>query len=152
MAGALKALPGVGKVITAVGDYREGKVARAEGRRTAARLRVNAKQEEAYATRRAIEQRRQAGLVLSRAQAVAASQGSSGDVSVQNVMAEIAAEGEYRAALELYEGAEAARGLRAQASDAKRRGKEAYRAGRLNAVAGLLDGGSSMYETYGGAT
>lgn len=150
MGGVAAALPFVGGAISAVGQYREGKRAKQEGRREARQLRVNAKQEQAYAQLRAGEQRRQAGTVESRAKAVAAATGGGGDTSTQKIIDDIASEGEYRAMIELYEGDEAARGLLMQAAGAKRRGDAAYKAGRLNAVGSLFGAGGSMYEKYGG--
>jgi hypothetical protein len=149
MAAIAGPLQGAGFGLDAISAYRGGKAARNEADSQAADMKVAAGQEQAYAQRRAIEQRRQARLVKSRALALAAAGGAADDPSVTRVLGDIAGAGEYDAMVELFEGDVAARNLRSQARATKAAGKEAYRAGRLGAVATSISGFGSMYEKYG---
>lgn len=149
MAQAAVVLQAVGMGLDAISAYRGGKAAKNEAYSQAAEMEVNAGQEKAYAQRRAIEQRRQARLVQSRALALAAAGGSADDPSVTRILGDIAGAGEYEAMMELFEGDVAARDLKSQAKATRAAGKEAYRAGRLGAAATAISGFSSMYEKYG---
>lgn len=149
MSGAMK---GVGTLLTAFGQYDEGKREKKRHYFNAAVLEQNAGQEQAYAQMRAIEQRRQARLVASRAKAVIATTGASDDPTAQRIKADIATEGEMRAMIALYEGDEAARGLKLQARAERRAGKDAYHAGKIGAVSTIFSGGSDLYDKYGPST
>ena len=149
MAQVAAPLQAVGMGLDAISAYRGGKAARNEAYGQAAELEVNAGQEKAYAQRRAIEKRREARLVQSRALALAAAGGSADDPSVVRIVGDIAGRGEYEAMLELFDGNVAARDMIAQAKALRAGGKEAYRAGRLGATSTAISGFGSMYEKYG---
>lgn len=148
MAAIAAPLQAFGMGLDAISSYRAGKAAKNEAYSQAAEMEVNAGQEKAYAQRRAIEQRRQARLVQSRALALAAAGGAADDPSVVRIIGDIAGRGEYEAMLELFEGNVAARDLLAQAKATRAAGKEAYRAGRLGAAATAISGFGSMYSKY----
>ena len=98
--------------------------------------------------REALEQKRQANLAMSRAQAVAAaSGGGAADPTVINVIGDIAAEGEYNARVADYSGRERARNTQLQAAAERAKGGAAETAGYINAAGTLLSGFS---KTYGG--
>lgn len=113
--------------------------------------RQTAGQERAAAQRDAIEQRRQARFLSSRALARAAASGAgAGDPTVENILGGIGAEGEFRALNELFIGEERARNLETQAilkvfeGDQERRaGDVARRASRGTAFAQILGGTAS---------
>lgn len=116
----------------------------------AAQLDVQAGQTQASSQRDAIEQRRQARLVQSRALAVAAaSGGGADDPGVVNIISDIAGEGEYRAMTALYNGDTEAAGLRGQATARRKEAKNVKTAGLINAASTLVGAGSSMFDRYG---
>lgn len=121
-----------------------------ELRKQADQLDIKAGQERASAQRLAIEQRRQAELLSSRALAVAAASGAGvDDPTVLNIMANIAGEGEYRALTALYEGEEEARGLELNADARRREAKNTKKAAKFSALGTIIGAGS---DAYGGAT
>ena len=110
----------------------------------AAQGRQAAGQERATAQRAAAEKRRQGRLLSSRALAVASASGAgAGDPTVENILGDIGAEGEFRALSELFIGEERALGLENQAdlrifegAQERRGGQVARRAGdRAGSVA-----------------
>ncbi len=106
--------------------------------------------ERASSQREAIDERRQAELVSSRALAVAgASGGGVSDPTVINTIADIQAEGEYRALTALYNGETQAQSYEAQAAARRKEAKRAKRAGAISAAATILEGGSSIASRYG---
>jgi len=146
-------------VLSAAGAMQEGWAAEASAKAQQQQLEYQAKtgeiaagQERASAQRRAMEERRQAGLASSRAQALAAAGGGGTlDPSIINIMGDLAAEGEYAADVELYEGEERARELETGAElrkyegrAARAAGKRAKKAGYMKAAATVMKGGSSM--------
>jgi hypothetical protein len=160
---ALAAVAGATKV---AGSLMGAKVAEQEGRAArygkeseAAQYDQQAGQEIAVAQRGAMEQRRRAKLVASRALAVsAASGGGASDPTVARIIADIEGEGAYRAATELYRGEESARKLRMAASGsryegalAERSGKIKSRAYKLQAFGDAAQMGGGMYQKYGGS-
>lgn len=114
---------------------------------------INAGQQVAASQRSALEQRRQANLVSSRAKALgAASGGSLSDPGFVSNLADIGAEGEYRAMTALYEGQDAARGLQTQAGLKRYEGQSAYNAGRMSANNTLLSGFAGMFTSNSAKT
>jgi hypothetical protein len=105
------------------------------------------------AQRAALEERRQADLVQSRALAVAAASGASAsDKGMLDIYGDIGAEGEYRALSQLWEGDEMALGLQYGADIAEREGRAAMTSGLLKAGATAFDQGSSMRKKYSSKT
>ncbi|MBU1456969.1 MAG: hypothetical protein KKD01_19820 [Proteobacteria bacterium] len=118
---------------------------------------VNAGQQIASSQRAAQEKMRMGELGLSRVQALAATQGgATTDPTVMRIKAAIMAEGAYRAAQETYQGAEAARGLKAQADATRYMGdatmadaKQAQKTSRLSQAAGVFKTGTMLYQQAG---
>jgi propanediol dehydratase small subunit len=109
----------------------------------AKQLRKKAKARRAEATAEAGEERRKGRFVQSRAQAVAAASGGSlADPTIINIMGDLAADAEFNALTALYEGDTEAKGLRAQASVAKKRGRAAL-------VVSAFDEAESLASKYG---
>ncbi len=119
----------------------------------AAQLEQQAVQQEAASQIGASEEARKARYLQSRAIAIAAMQGgSTTDPTVLGLRARLAADAAYNEAMKLQQGAEAARGLRMQASSARYMGdlavadaKDAQGAARLAAGAGMVKTGSALY-------
>lgn len=128
-----------GTIIGAKGEAKEL-------RKQADQLEVKAGQERAASQRRAIEQKRQADLLSSRAIAVAAASGASvDDPTVLNILADIEGEGEYRALTALYEGEDEARGLEFEARARRREAKNTKKAARFKAAGSIIGAGSSIF-------
>lgn len=140
-----------GAALSAGGTIMGSKAEARELRREAAQLEVNAGQERAMGQRRAIEEKRQARLVQSRAQAVAAaSGGGASDPTVINAIADLAGEGEYRSLTSLYEGNVAGDDLLRQAQARRREAKNTKKAGLIKAGSTILGTATSMYDRFGG--
>ena len=135
----------------------------------AAQKREAAKQQQAVAQRRALSESREAGLVTSRAQAVAAAGGGSAlDTSIVNIMQNLEGEKEYRKNVALYEGDAKAQDLNYGAdlaewdanvkrAEGRAAGKAGQRAAFTTAITGLATAaaspaGQSMFTKYFGST
>lgn len=124
---------------------------------SADQLEVNAGQQVAASQRAAAEKTRMGELGLSRIQALAAVQGgATTDPTVMRIKASIMAEGAYRAAQETYQGAEAARGMKAQAIAQRYMGEstvadaaQAKKTSRLSQAAGVFKTGAMLYQQSG---
>lgn len=164
MAWAPLAITVGGAILSAVGQYSQGRAARRYGEQVqaakafeAAQMEQNAGQEIAASQRQAIEQRRRASLVASRAMAVSAASGAgASDPTIENIISDIAGEGAYRSGIALYQGEERARQLRMGASGALFEGEQAAQYGRqqgraanIGAFASLASAGGSLYAKYG---
>jgi len=112
----------------------------------------------ATSQRDAIEQRRQARLLQSRAIAISGASGASvTDPTVLNLIGDIAGQGSYRAAVALYQGEDKARQLN-MAADAKRyegdvaleTGRNKAKAYQIQGVTGALGSASTMFGRFGG--
>jgi hypothetical protein len=111
----------------------------------AAQLDRNAIATEATSQRVAIEERRKATLMQSRARAVAAAGGgTTTDVGVADILAKIDAEGEFNALSALFEGSERATGMRTQATGKRFEGKAAKRAGVMKALSTVFTGAAAV--------
>lgn len=112
----------------------------------------------ATSQRDAIEQRRQARLVQSRAIAISAASGASvTDPTVVNLIGDIAGQGSYRAAVALYQGEDKARQLNMGAAAKRYEGEVALETGRnkarayqIQGITGALGSASTLFGKYGG--
>ena len=123
----------------------------------AAQLEQQAGQSVAASQRGAMEERRRAELVSSRALALSAAGGGGvSDPTMQNLFADIKGEGAYRSSVALYQGEEQARQLRMAAKAKRMEGDIAVQGGadqasayNLASVGSLIEGASSLYMKYG---
>lgn len=139
-----------GTLFSAIGSIGAGKAAKRSADAEAARLRRQAGQTRASAQREALEAKRSSRYAQSRALAVAASSGAgANDPTVQNIIADLAGEGEYGALTALYEGEERALGMEDTATATQREGRAKRTAGYLQGASTLLSGASSLSEKYG---
>lgn len=142
-----------GTLLSASGQSQAGREEQKRLGFEASQLEQGAGQDRAASQRRAIEERRQARLVQSRAQAVAAASGAGAlDADVVRNIADIEGEGEYRALTALYEGEDSAVGKETQAKMNRYQGRAARRAGNIAAMSTILQGASSMNSRYGGGS
>lgn len=162
----------VGVAVTMMGSQGAAKAGEAEARRggrlkalgefEARQLEQNALTEVAAAQRAGMEEERKAELAASRALALAAaSGGGASDPTVSKIISDLAGEGSYRRAVELYEGEDRARQMRLGAVARRREGEaglqgglasqRAYTiSGQANALTGIGRIGTSLYQKYGG--
>lgn len=160
---ALGWLSGAGSLIQAFGNVEAGRTARAAGEMAKMRADFVAWQAEeqgktviAAGQRQALEEKRKADLLVSRAKAIAASSGGGvSDPTIVNLLARTKGEGVYRASVALYEGEAKARQLRFQAAAARLSGSEAVVEGlssqmghTLAATGDILRGGAKVYSLY----
>lgn len=139
----------IGSLVSAKGAMDEGNAANSMAQSQANQLNANALTTRASAERTAIEDRKQAALLESRAQAVsAASGGGATDPTVLNVVGDIHKQGEYNALNALYNGDVRAQQLNNSADLERQQGRQAKAAGRMKAVGTVLSTGSSMYTRY----
>lgn len=111
----------------------------------------NAIAEQATSQRQAISERRKANLLQSRAQAVAAASGAgASDVTVNELMGDIGAEGDYNVLSALFEGDTRASGQRMYADARRFEAKEAKRYARSQAISTIMNGASSIGGSFGG--
>ena len=141
---------GIGLAIAAFGAITSASGARKEGKRQAARGReqkifdeIAAGQTIAVGQRRALEEKRQAKLMASRAVAVAAAGGISQDID--NLIADIEGEGVYRASIAMYEAETEAERLKFSGLMAERTGRDLESAARKRSLGIILTGAGSLY-------
>lgn len=138
-------------LIGAGGTILQGVKADLAARSQALQLEQSAGQDRATSQRAAIEQRRAARYLQSRAQALAAASGAgASDPTVTKIIGDIAGEGEYGALVAMYEGEDAARAKETAAKVARKTGSAMANASYLKAGTTLLSGASSWYDKYGG--
>lgn len=133
MAGLGQTFAVVGGVTSVLGRFMDARNARQYGKAQQAYAEQTAKQVFASSQRDAMEEKRRAKLLASRALAVAG--GGASDPTVMNVIADIEGEGAYRAAMEIYGGESQADKIRTQGAFAAMQGKQASRRYTTQALA-----------------
>lgn len=136
-----QALMLIGAGISVAGTLSQGKMAQQSARMQAAQLAESAKVEEANAQRAAGEERRQSRLMQSKARAIGAASGAG---EYEGLVEQIDAEGEYRALFALYNGQQAATGVRNQSVMTEWEGDQARTASNVNAASTIMNAGSQM--------
>ena len=124
-----------------------GSQAKKAGRREGALLRQQAGARRGEGHYAAEEERRQARYIGSRAQAVSAASGAGG-TGVVNLLADLDAEGEYRALTRRYSADTEALDLDARAQMAEKGGSAGQSAGYLSAATTLFTEGSEIWDKY----
>jgi len=136
-------------VLEAAAIYQRGRMSRAVGRMRKKAGIAAGKQAVAASQRHALSMTKNAELLASRAIAVAAAGGGGADdPTVNNIVADIDAEGAYRAAIAMYEGETQANKLRYEGELAEWEGDMAYGASKVAAAGTLIQTGASMFK-YG---
>ena len=147
-------LLGAGTVLSTAATIQQGRHAEAAAKAQqqaaeaeAARMNVRAGQERALAQREAIKERREARLLASRAQAVAASSGAGAlDPDVVNMLGDIEGEGTFRALMARTAGEDRAKGLTTEAAMQRFRGAAARAEGRADRNAAFLRAGGTILD------
>lgn len=110
----------------------------------------DAKAAEAESQREALNERKKAKNLMSRARAVAGASGAGvSDPTVNDILTDIDTQGEANYLNALYSGSTVARGLRSGAATARRTGQAAQTAGYIKGASTALGGATSWYEKYG---
>jgi hypothetical protein len=110
----------------------------------------DAKAVQAESQREALNERKKAKNLMSRARAVAGASGAgASDPTVTDILTDIDTQGETNYLNALYSGNTVARGLRSGAATARRTGRAAQTAGNMNAASTALGGATSWHEKYG---
>lgn len=140
---AASAVIGVGSTLMA--GKQQNDLARFE----AGQMEANAKAERAASQRVADDERKRSDYLQSRATALAASSGgAANDPTIENIIAGLDSEGEYRALSALYNGEQAAQGMEMGAGVRRIEGRNAVRASKWQAANTLMSKGSSLYDKY----
>ena len=134
-----------GTLFSGAGQLSQGRAEQRAANLRARQLDREAIAAEAASQREAIEERRQARLLQSRARAVAAAGGgTTTDVGVTEILSRIEREGEFNALSALFEGSEKAAGFRAGAASERYQGKLARQQSRIQALNTFISGGSKI--------
>ena len=105
--------------------------------------------ERAVSQRQAQEERKRSKYLQSRATSLAAASGAgASDPTIENIVAGLDSEGEYRALTALYNGEQQAQGLELGSKVRRIEGKNARQSGRYRAGNTLMSSGSSLYDRY----
>jgi hypothetical protein len=152
--GAAAIIGYVGTAISAAAAIAQGEAAAKRAKAQAERLRLEAIQEGAVAQQKSVAVRKQSALISSKAQSLLAASG--GDVSgpgAEKIFGDIAAEGEYRAQLAMYEGDSRAATLRGAAEDKIAEGRAAQTGGYISAASTVMSGlgsddSSALFDRY----
>lgn len=135
-----------GTLLSGVSAAAAGKASADAANMEAAQYDARAKAEQAAAQRDALQERRKADLVISRARAVGAESGGGVDIPL---MASIEEEGELNYQTALWDGDVRAASARDAAKMRRFDAKQQRKAGAIKGMATLLSGGSSFFENYG---
>lgn len=139
-------LMAVGTLVSAGGTLMAGASANRAAKFEAAQLEARGKAEQAAESRNAAETARLSRIKASRAQAVGAASGGGVD---ENLLGEIAEEGEYGVLSALYRGEEARKGRVVQAAARRAEGKAAMQNATFKAAGTLIGGGGNIAAKYG---
>jgi hypothetical protein len=140
---------GLGMGLSAYSSRKRSALTKSVGRARKRESVAAAKRTVVLGQREALEQRRQAEFLASRALAIAAAGGGGVDDStVSKIISDIKGEGAYRAALEMYDAEEEARKIKFEGSMAEKIAEAEAKAENVRGFTGLLSQGTSMYASY----
>ena len=141
-------LAAAGTGLSLYGQYKQGKISAAMGRLRQQYANKAAQETVAAGQRAALEERRNAEILASRAIAVAAAGGRSGDASAAKIVTDIQGEGAYRAAVAMYDAEEQAKKIKFEGNMAAYQGEQDAQNARLGMLGTALSGGASMYSQF----
>lgn len=152
MAMAIPIMMIAGTVLSAASQRQQGLQQQAMANSEASQMESQAKNEFAASQIQAMEDRRQARLASSSAQALGAASGADPTSAsfVKNI-SDIEGQGELNALTSLWNGSDRARQLNNQAKATRISGNQAAKAGNIGAMTSLLQSGGSLYSKYGSA-
>lgn len=135
----------IGTAISAAGSVAGGFASSAQQKAQAKALEMRANEERAVAQREAQSRRKQADLIMSRQQALAAdSGGGATDPTILDLMGDTAAQSYVNSGTAIAEGETRGRGLEYQAKINRQAGKQAILAGFIDAGSTMLSGMSEF--------
>lgn len=134
----------IGTATTAFGQMAQGDAAEADAKFRAQQMRRKAIAEEASSQRDAIEERRKAMLLQSRATMLAAAGGTGVDIGAMDIISKIQREGEFNALTALFEGEERAATLRTGAEVSEFQGEREKKASRIKAISTIFSGAGKL--------
>lgn len=134
--------------LSAAGSIVGGVSANNQAQAQAANAEMQAQEQKAIAQREAVRKGKEARLIQSRQRAVAASSGGGAkDPTIMDLMGDVESEASYQKQAALYEGETRARGLEAEASLARSRGRQSMFSGFIGAGSSILSG-YSQFQQY----
>lgn len=149
MAAAAPYLTAASAVIGIGSSIAQGKQQDAMARIEAGQMEANAKAERAASQRDASQERKRSDYLQSRARSLAAASGAgASDPTIENIIAGLDSEGEYRALTALYNGEQQASGLELGSQVRRIEGRNARSASRYQAAGTLMKAGASLYDKY----
>ena len=138
----MAALAIIGGIISAVGSIAQGVAANNAAKAQAQAMEIRADEERAVGQREAIRRAKEAKLVLSRQQAVAAaSGGGTGDPTIVNLMSGVAQEGAYQSGVANWKGETSGQNYDYQADIRRMEGRNAL-------IGGFIGGASSIFNGF----
>ena len=147
----MMAMAGAG--MSALSSISGGRQAKAASKFEARQMEYNAGQREAAGQQEAIKARRESDILASRALAIAGASGAGTvDPNVLRIVSGIKGEGEYNAQMSRYNAKSGAESMRAQARATRMEGKNAQKAGWINAGATVLSGAATAGDMHFGMT
>lgn len=150
LAGALPYIAAAATVFSVYSSVQSGKQQQVLLDQQAREREEDAKAAQAESQREALNERKKAKNLVSRARAVAAASGAgASDPTVTNILTDIETQGEVNFLNALHSGETMARGLRSGAATARREGTAARTAGNIKAASTALGGATSWYSKYG---
>lgn len=151
MAWAALAIPIASALLGAAGNKKAGDASAAQAEAQTKQYYAAAGQSRAVAQRQAIEARRQAALINSRQQAVAAASGAgAADPTVVSLMTKARVAGEMDALTALYQGEQTARDLTYAGQLGLAAGEAAKSASQIGMASSILGGAGSLYGSVAG--
>jgi len=146
---ALLAAALAGEGLQLFGGLRQAKMAKAIGAMRQRLANQSATETIASGQRTALEQKRQADLLASRAIAVASAGGANtSDPTISKIVADIHGEGAYRAAIAMYEAESSAAKQQYEGNIAKIGGDISSRNKQISTIGTALSNGASIYAGY----
>lgn len=152
MAELVTYIPYAATAVQAYGSIQQGKAAKENAYNLARQKEREGRAAQAESQREALNERKKANYAESRALAVAASSGAGvSNPTVQNILGDIRAEGDYRVLSSLYSGDTDAELANYAASVTRKQGRASQRGAYLNSASTILSGASDFYSKYGNA-
>jgi hypothetical protein len=149
MIAPIMGLAGAG--VSALSSIQGGRQAKAAAKYEARQMEFNAGQQVAAGQQESIKAQREADILSSRALAIAGASGAGTvDPNVLRIVSGIKGEGEYNAQMASYNARSSSEGMKAQAGARRLEGKNALKAGWINAGATVLSGAASAGDMYFG--
>jgi hypothetical protein len=140
-----------GSAVSAVGQIQQGKAANAAAEQDALNAEAASREERAASQRDAIDKRKEAQIVMSRQQALAAASGAGAGAdapTIVRLMSDTASQGELNAQTAMFGGESRAQGFLQTAKSRRAEGKASLLGSQIGAFGAVLSGLSSAGTGY----